>query len=54
MFLPAPQLFPRIPFLLSTVLCWQLGRRWTVLFLSVVHLLSLPLRLLIMLLLSLA
>ena len=53
-FLPALQLFPRISFLLSTVICWWLGRRWTVLFLSAVHLLSLPLHLLIMLLLSLA
>ena len=31
MFSPAPQLFLRVPFLLSTVLCWRLGRRWTVL-----------------------
>ena len=53
-FLLALQLFPRILFLLSIVICWWLGRRWTVLFLSAVHLLSLPLRLLIMLLLSLA
>ena len=53
-FLPALHLFPRISFLLSTVICWWLGRRWTVLFLSAVRLLSLPLRLLIMLVLSLA
>ena len=52
-FLPALQLFPRIPFLISTVIRWWPGRRWTVLFLSAVHLLSLPLRLLIMLVLSL-
>ena len=53
-FLPALQLFPGISFHLSTVICWWPGRRWTVLFLSAVHLLSLPLRLLIMLMLSLA
>ena len=49
MFLPALQLFPRIPFLLSTVLCWRLGRRWAVLLLSVVHLFSFPPRLFVML-----
>ena len=32
MFSPAPQLFLWVPLLLSTVLCWRLGRRWTVLF----------------------
>ena len=53
-FLLALQLFPGILFLPSIVMCWWVGRRWTVLFLSAVHLLSLPLRLRIMLLLSLA
>ena len=53
MFLPPFKLFPWVLFLFTTVLCWRLGRRWTVLFPSVVHHSSLPLHLLIMFVLSL-